>query len=142
MALGAQKNNVLRMMMREVATLMLSGIAIAVPAYIAVARYIRSQLYGIEPNDLLNIAAVSVFLLAIGFISVTYPRDARFASITSGVCVTGEEGCHHKDTETQRGPDYSGPLCVSVSLCLCGEIPLNLRQIFHVWFGRITACMT
>ena len=73
MALGAQANNVLHMMMREVAILMLGGIAIAVPAYIAVARYIRSQLYGIEPNDLLNIAAVSVFLLAIGFIAGYIP---------------------------------------------------------------------
>ena len=73
MALGAQSNNVLRMMMREVAILMLGGIAIAVPAYIAVARYIRSQLYGIEPNDLLNIAAVSVFLFAIGFIAGYIP---------------------------------------------------------------------
>ena len=26
------------------------------------------------------------------------------------------EGCHHKDTETQRGPIAPGPLCVSVSL--------------------------
>jgi len=73
MALGAQANNVLSMMMHEVAILMLAGIAIAVPAYIAVARYLRSQLYGIEPNDLLNIAAVSVFLLAIGFIAGYIP---------------------------------------------------------------------
>jgi predicted permease len=73
MALGAKANNVLGMMMREVAILMLGGIAIAVPVYLAVARYIRSQLYGIEPDDLINIAAVSLFVLAIGFISGYIP---------------------------------------------------------------------
>ena len=43
------------------------------PVYIAVARYIKSQLYGMEPNDLFNIATVSVFLLAIGFIAGYIP---------------------------------------------------------------------
>jgi putative ABC transport system permease protein len=66
MSLGAQTRNVLGMMMREVAFLMVSGIAIAIPAYIALARYIRSQLYGIEAGDPVNIAAAALFLLAIG----------------------------------------------------------------------------
>jgi predicted permease len=71
--LGAQPNNVFRMMMREVGILMLSGIAIAIPAYIALARYIRSQLYGIEPGDPLSIAAAAVLLLTIGLIAGYIP---------------------------------------------------------------------
>jgi predicted permease len=72
-SLGAQANNVLGMMMREVAIVMLLGIAIAIPAYMALARYIRSQLYGIEPGDPLHIAAAALFLLVIGLIAGYIP---------------------------------------------------------------------
>jgi ABC-type antimicrobial peptide transport system permease subunit len=72
-SLGAQASNVLGMMMREVAVLMLAGIAIAIPAYMAVAGYIQSQLYGIEPEDPLHIAAAALSLLAIGLIAGYIP---------------------------------------------------------------------
>ena len=72
-SLGAQSSNVLGMMMREVVMVMLIGIAIAIPAYLALARYIRSQLYGIESNDPLYIAAAALFLLAIGLIAGYIP---------------------------------------------------------------------
>ena len=72
-SLGAQTSNVLGMMMREVAILMLSGIAIAIPAYLALASYIRTQLFGIEPGDPLHIAAATLFLLAIGLLAGYIP---------------------------------------------------------------------
>src|SRR4030095_4595079 len=50
-ALAAQASTVVWMMMREVVILMFTGIAIAMPSYMAVTNYIRSQLYGIEPGD-------------------------------------------------------------------------------------------
>jgi ABC-type antimicrobial peptide transport system permease subunit len=72
-SLGAQGRNVLRMMMGEVVLVMLSGIAIAIPAYTVLARFIRSQLYGIEPGDPIHIAAAALFLLLIGLIAGYIP---------------------------------------------------------------------
>src|SRR5262249_5737121 len=73
LSLGAQAKNVLGMMMREVAILMLSGILIAVPAYIGLARYIRSQLFGIEAGDPINLAIAALFLLAVGLLAGYIP---------------------------------------------------------------------
>ena len=72
-SLGAQANNVLGMMMREVVVVMLAGIAIAIPAYMGVARFIRSQLFGIEPGDPFHIAAAALFLLVIGLVAGYIP---------------------------------------------------------------------
>jgi predicted permease len=72
-SLGAQSKNVLSLMMREVVILIVIGIAIAVPAYLAVAGYIKSQLYGIAPNNPLNIAAATLTLLAIGLLAGYIP---------------------------------------------------------------------
>jgi ABC-type antimicrobial peptide transport system permease subunit len=72
-SLGAQSSNVLGMMMREVCMVMLAGIAIAIPVYIAIARFIRSQLYGIQPNDPFYIAAAAVALFVIGLIAGLVP---------------------------------------------------------------------
>jgi hypothetical protein len=67
--LGAQASNVLGLMMREAATMIVIGIAIAIPVYIVLSGYIRTQLYGIEPGDPLHVAAAAAFLLAVGLIA-------------------------------------------------------------------------
>jgi predicted lysophospholipase L1 biosynthesis ABC-type transport system permease subunit len=72
-SLGAQATNVLGLMMREVAVVMLTGIAIAIPVYMALAHYIRTQLYGIEPADPIHIAAAALFLFAVGLIAGYIP---------------------------------------------------------------------
>ena len=64
MALGAQPGRVIWMVMREVLILLAIGLAIGVPAALALARYISSQLYGIAPHDA-TIATTTVALLAI-----------------------------------------------------------------------------
>jgi len=40
---------------------------------LALARYIRSQLFGIEPGDPVHIAAATLFLLAIGLLAGYIP---------------------------------------------------------------------
>jgi len=72
-SLGAGGGHVLGMMMREVVVVMLSGIAIAVPIYLALASYMRSQLYGIDAADPYYIAAASLFLLAVGLLAGYIP---------------------------------------------------------------------
>jgi len=72
-SLGAQAGDVVGMMMREVCAVMLAGIVIAIPLYIAIARVIRSQLYGIQPNDPFYIAGAAIGLFVIGLIAGYVP---------------------------------------------------------------------
>jgi ABC-type antimicrobial peptide transport system permease subunit len=51
LALGAQPGRVIWMVMREVMLLLAIGLAVGVPAALALGRYVAAQLYGIQPND-------------------------------------------------------------------------------------------
>jgi predicted permease len=64
MALGAREGNVTWLVMKEIAGLVGGGVAMALPAACILARFVRSQLYDVRPNDPATIvAAVSVLLL-------------------------------------------------------------------------------
>ena len=65
MALGAARNEVLSMIMREVGVLALIGIAIAVPAAFAVSRLFESQLYGVKGNDPAVFTMATLALIAV-----------------------------------------------------------------------------
>jgi predicted permease len=64
LALGAQMGSVLWLVMREVLVLLTIGLAIGIPAAMALGRYVSSQLYGIQPQDP-AIAGTTVVLLSI-----------------------------------------------------------------------------
>ncbi len=64
LALGAQPGRVIWMVMREVMLLLAIGLAIGIPAALALGRYVSSTLYGIEPNDPW-IAGTTTLLLAL-----------------------------------------------------------------------------
>jgi predicted permease len=51
LALGAQPSGVVWLVMREVLILLSIGLALGVPAALALGRYVGGQLYGIQPND-------------------------------------------------------------------------------------------
>ncbi len=51
LALGAQPGGVVWLVMREVLMLLAIGLAVGVPAALALGRYVGGQLYGIQPND-------------------------------------------------------------------------------------------
>jgi predicted permease len=51
LALGAQPGFVIWMVMREVLLLLAIGLAIGLPAAMALGRYVATQLYGIKPHD-------------------------------------------------------------------------------------------
>src|SRR5262249_48794364 len=57
MALGAQRSNVLWMVLRESFILCLVAMAIGLPAGFALARFMRSMLYGLEPSDPIALVA-------------------------------------------------------------------------------------
>jgi predicted permease len=63
LALGAQPTRVLWLVMREVLVLLGIGLAIGIPAALILARYVASQLHGIEGGDPM-IAVMTVVLLA------------------------------------------------------------------------------
>jgi predicted permease len=51
LALGAQPSGVVWLVMREVMILLAIGLAVGVPAALALGRYVSGQLYGIKAND-------------------------------------------------------------------------------------------
>ena len=64
LALGAQPGRVIWMVMREVMVLLAIGLAVGVPAALALGRYVSAQLYGIDPQDPW-IAGSTIMLLTI-----------------------------------------------------------------------------
>jgi ABC-type antimicrobial peptide transport system permease subunit len=65
-ALGAQRADVLRMVLKEAMLLVLIGIAIGVPASFISSRVISSMLYGLKPHDPIAMVIVIALLAAVG----------------------------------------------------------------------------
>lgn len=64
MALGAQRSAVVWMVLRHVLAMAAVGLAISVPAALGVSRFIKSLLFGTEPNDPRILALAGIVLLA------------------------------------------------------------------------------
>ena len=66
MALGAAQSKVVWMVMKEVLVLVAMGVGVGLPAALALTRLVRSQLFGIAPNDpsTLVLAAVRFAVVA------------------------------------------------------------------------------
>jgi len=66
MALGALEGKVVWMIMREVLVLAALGVVVALPAAFGLTRFVRSQLYGVTPNDpwTMLLATVGLMLVA------------------------------------------------------------------------------
>ena len=78
LALGARRGDVVGLVMREVLVLVFAGVALGLPGAAALGRIARSQLYGVEPNDFLSMAAATLLLSAVVLIAAYVP--ARRAS--------------------------------------------------------------
>jgi predicted permease len=63
MALGAQRGVVVRMVLREVLSLALVGLAAGMGAALATSKFVASFLYGMKPNDPLALSGAVVTLL-------------------------------------------------------------------------------
>ena len=72
LALGAPPGFVIWLVMREVLLLLAIGLAVGVPAALALGRYVASQLYGIQPRDpaiaLTTVVVLSLVSAAAGLI--------------------------------------------------------------------------
>src|SRR5262249_61130553 len=65
-ALGADRNDVLWLVLRDALRLVLLGAALGIPAALAAARLIASQLFGISAADPVAIGLATLALLAVG----------------------------------------------------------------------------
>jgi len=80
MALGADRGNVVWMVLRESLVLVLIGVAIGLPAVIGVSKLIKSLLFGLTPADPWALALASLLMIAIAALAGYIP--ARRASRT------------------------------------------------------------
>jgi ABC-type antimicrobial peptide transport system permease subunit len=73
MALGADRGQVLRMVLSRASVLMIAGVAIGLTAGWALARFITTFLFQVEPHDVLVYAAASGLLLLTGLAAAFVP---------------------------------------------------------------------
>lgn len=73
MALGATRAAVLQMIVRDGLTVAVPGALIGIPCALAVARLVRSQLYGLAPNDPATIIGAAVVFIVTGFVAALVP---------------------------------------------------------------------
>lgn len=79
MALGAQRVQILSMILRETALLAAAGITVGALASLALTRYIRGMLYGLTPFDPWALGAAVLLLLLVVLVAGWWParRAAR-----------------------------------------------------------------
>jgi predicted permease len=72
-ALGAQRGNVVGLVLRETMLLVVIGVIIGLSAALGATRLIASLLYGLTPNDPLTIALASMLLLTVAALAGYLP---------------------------------------------------------------------
>ena len=73
MALGAEKRDVLRMVVGQGFKLALIGVAIGIAGSIGLTRFLVSLLYDVKPTDPLTFIAVSLILIAVALLACYIP---------------------------------------------------------------------
>ncbi len=73
MALGAEKRNVLKLVVGRGLALTLAGVAIGLVAALGLTHFIAGMLYGLRPTDPLTFVAVSLLLTAVALLACYIP---------------------------------------------------------------------
>jgi ABC-type antimicrobial peptide transport system permease subunit len=73
MALGASKEDVLRLVVRQGATLALIGVTIGLAAALATTRVLKNMLYGVSATDAATFTAVPLILMAVALLASYIP---------------------------------------------------------------------
>ena len=66
MALGAQQNSILQMILTKGARLLAVGIVLGLSASYGLTRFLASQIWGVSATDPWTFAAVAAFVVAVG----------------------------------------------------------------------------
>jgi putative ABC transport system permease protein len=85
MALGAQKSDILRLVVRQGMTLTLIGVTAGLIGAFALTRMIANLLFGVGASDPMTFIAISLLLIAVAFIACLLParRAAKLDPITA-----------------------------------------------------------
>ncbi|MGA8182543.1 MAG: FtsX-like permease family protein, partial [Terriglobia bacterium] len=73
MALGAERADVLRMVIGQGLKLAMIGVVIGIAGALALTRFLSSLLYGVKPTDPLTFIAVSLILIAVAMLACYIP---------------------------------------------------------------------
>ena len=73
MALGAQRSDILRMVLSQGMRLVMTGLAVGVIASLWTNRSIQNMLYGVKLTDASVYAAVALVLMAISALALYFP---------------------------------------------------------------------
>jgi predicted permease len=79
LALGAGRGDVQWMVLRESLWMVAAGMAVGIPAALALTKLVRGVLYGIEPNDPASFVAAGALMIAVAAVAAWIParRAAR-----------------------------------------------------------------
>ena len=72
-ALGAQRSDVVWLVMRQAGFMLLCGVALGLAMALATGRLVRSYLYGVSEHDGWTLAAVAVALIVSGALAAYLP---------------------------------------------------------------------
>lgn len=84
-ALGAQRSQLVGMVVRQGVAITLTGIAVGLGAAALAARSLAAYLFGVQPVDVLSFAVVAVLLLVVSLVACAVPavRAARVDPLTA-----------------------------------------------------------
>ena len=88
-ALGAEQSRVVRMVLGEVATIVVAGVLVGVGLSLGATRLVTSFLYGLKPTDLATLAVSALVLVLVGLAAAALP--ARRAATLDPVAALREE---------------------------------------------------
>jgi predicted permease len=88
-ALGAQKRDVLRLVLTGGMSLTVIGVGIGIVAALALTRFLSSLLYGVKPTDPLTFIAVSLVLISVALLA-SYIPARRAASVDPVLALRAE----------------------------------------------------
>jgi predicted lysophospholipase L1 biosynthesis ABC-type transport system permease subunit len=108
MALGAERGNVLRLVMREVLILAAVGLIVGVPATLALGRLLESQLFEIKAGDPVVMAGATAVVLLVSMLAGYIPARRRHGSTQCWRCAGSEHSGTHRPTPTLVFEDSEG----------------------------------
>jgi ABC-type antimicrobial peptide transport system permease subunit len=73
LALGAQRQDVLGIVIREGSKVTLAGVVVGIVGALALTRFLSSLLYGVKPTDPLTLVVVSLLLIGVASVACYVP---------------------------------------------------------------------
>jgi predicted permease len=73
MALGAQRRDVMRLVLREGAKMALIGVSVGIAAALGLTRLMANELFGVTPHDPLTFVTVAILLTSVALLACYFP---------------------------------------------------------------------